>query len=30
VLRYGVYKDGDKAGEPSGTKRVRFRLEDAP
>ena len=27
VLRYGVYKDGDKAGEPSGTKRVRFRLD---
>ncbi len=27
TLRYGVYKDGDKAGEPSGTKRVRFRLD---
>ena len=27
VLRYGVYKDGDKAGSPSGTKRVRFRLD---
>jgi hypothetical protein len=27
MLRYGVYKDGDKAGEPSGTKRVRFRLD---
>jgi hypothetical protein len=27
TLRYGVYKDGDRAGEPSGTKRVRFRLD---
>ena len=27
TLRYGVYKDGDKAGQPSGTKRVRFRLD---
>ena len=27
TLRYGVYKDGDKAGKPSGTKRVRFRLD---
>ncbi|MDA0180726.1 LppP/LprE family lipoprotein [Solirubrobacter phytolaccae] len=27
TLRYGVYKDGDKAGSPSGTKRVRFRLD---
>ena len=27
TLRYGVYKDGDKAGQPSRTKRVRFRLD---
>ncbi|MDA0137840.1 LppP/LprE family lipoprotein [Solirubrobacter deserti] len=27
TLRYGVYKDGDRAGEPTGTKRVRFRLD---
>jgi len=27
TLRYGVYKDGDKAGSPSETKRVRFRLD---
>ena len=27
TLSYGVYKDGDKAGEPSGTKKVRFRLD---
>jgi hypothetical protein len=27
TLRYRVYKDGDKAGEPSGKKRVRFRLD---
>lgn len=27
TLRYHVYKDGDKAGEPSGKKRVRFRLD---
>jgi hypothetical protein len=27
TLRYRIYKDGDKAGEPSGTKRVRFRLD---
>jgi hypothetical protein len=27
TLRYYVYKDGDKAGEPSGKKRVRFRLD---
>lgn len=27
TLRYSVYEDGDKAGDPSGTKRVRFRLD---
>ena len=27
TLRYRIYKDGDKAGDPSGTKRVRFRLD---
>jgi len=27
TLRYGVYEDGDKAGAPSGSKRVRFRLD---
>jgi hypothetical protein len=27
VLSYGVYAPGDPAGEPSGRKRVRFRLE---
>lgn len=27
TLKYGVYKDGDKAGDPSGSKRVRFRLD---
>jgi LppP/LprE lipoprotein len=27
TLRYGVYKDGDRAGAPSGAKRVRFRLD---
>jgi hypothetical protein len=27
TLRYRVYKDGDKAGEPTGKKRVRFRLD---
>ncbi|RKQ87294.1 LppP/LprE lipoprotein [Solirubrobacter pauli] len=27
TLRYGVYKEGDKPGNPSGTKRVRFRLD---
>lgn len=27
TLRYHVYEDGDKAGEPSGKKRVRFRLD---
>jgi hypothetical protein len=27
TLRYRVYKDGDKAGQPSGKKRVRFRLD---
>jgi hypothetical protein len=29
TLRYYVYKDGDKAGEPTGKKRVRFRLDGA-
>jgi hypothetical protein len=29
TLRYRIYKDGDKAGQPSGTKRVRFRLDGA-
>jgi hypothetical protein len=27
TLSYGVYKDGDTPGSPSGRKRVRFRLE---
>lgn len=27
TLRYGVYEEGDKPGSPSGTKRVRFRLD---
>lgn len=27
TLRYSVYGDGDKAGSPSDTKRVRFRLD---
>ena len=27
TLSYGVYAPGDAAGEPSGRKRVRFRLE---
>lgn len=27
TLRYAVYMDGDRAGEPSGKKRVRFRLD---
>jgi hypothetical protein len=27
TLSYGVYESGDRAGEPSGRKRVRFRLE---
>jgi LppP/LprE lipoprotein len=28
TLSYGVYASGDSAGNPSGRKRVRFRLED--
>jgi hypothetical protein len=28
TLSYGVYKQGDPAGDPSGRKRVRFRLQD--
>jgi hypothetical protein len=27
TLRYSVYEDGDRAGRPSGAKRVRFRLD---
>ena len=27
TLSYGIYKDGDKPGDPSGTKKVRFRLD---
>jgi hypothetical protein len=27
TLRYAIYEDGDKAGSPSGTKRVRFKLD---
>jgi hypothetical protein len=29
MLSYGVYAAGDRAGAPSGRKRVRFRLEPA-
>ena len=27
TLSYGVYAPGDTAGQPSGRKRVRFKLE---
>ena len=27
TLSYGVYEPGDRPGDPSGRKRVRFRLE---
>jgi hypothetical protein len=28
TLSYGVYEPGDRAGDPSGRKRVRFKLQN--